>query len=491
MKAASTPPTTLYRISFLLLMTVLSAQAFAGPVVRIVVERDGSPFETGALTLVSDEIGITSHTLLGRGDAWIVETDEGAQMRGSMLAAATSLDVVILRVPGLREEAITLAGSMPEDGRTVSTLDAAGRAHRGIMLSPLAEEPGRFRHTALYAEDARGAPLLNNCGDLVGVNNETVSGILRRGLAEPAVPLTVTGVDEIAALLIEHGIEFHRTQENCLSLEEELEQARAAEAENAELERLVEEISERNAELEDARGRIEEQVAERESELAETEEEKAALEELAESVQQRAAELEQEKAALEELATTVQERSEELEQANRAREAQLRRERELRTQQYMIALGGAAVLLVLILVAVILLRKRKALLSQEREKAGLMAEELSAAQATFPDVLLVGHDHGGQEIRIKINGTALIRSPEGQILGRDPRTADYVANAPEISRQHLRLRIRDQQVHVVDLDTHNGSAINDTVLTPGQEAPLADGDTLVLGSIELQAHVLE
>lgn len=491
MKAAMTAPSTLIRIGLLVLMTALPAQAFAGPVVRIVVEREGSPFETGALTLVADEIGITSQTLLGRGDAWIVETDDGAQMRGSVLAEAAELDVVILRVPGLREEPLTLAGSMPEDGRTVSTLDADGQANRGIMLSPLADEPGRFRHTAMYAEDARGAPLLNNCGDLAGVNNETITGILRRALAGPAVPLTATGVDEIAALLTEHDIEFRRTQDDCLSLEEELEQARAAEAENAELERLLEEISERNAELEDARARIEEQVAERESELAETEDEKAALEELAETVQQRAAELEQEKAALEELAATVQERSEELEQANREREEQLQRERELRTQQYMIALGGAAVLLLLILVAVILLRKRKALLNQEQKKAGVMAEELSAAQATFPDLLLVGHDHGGQEIRIKINGTALIRSPEGQILGRDPRTADYVANVPEISRQHLRLRVRDQQIQVVDLDTYNGSAINGTALTPGQEAPLANGDTLVLGAIELQAYVLE
>lgn len=450
-------------LSVLLCALSFPFTGFAGPVVEItVLDRDDNRLDSGSLTIVAEGVGITSHTFLSRGERWVVTDAAGARLRGELLAELPDDDLVILEIPGMRGAHLAVARELPELERTVSTLDASHTHTRGIRLAATADQPGRFLHTARYSVTAHGAPLLNNCGELIGISNAELVGILRRRLAEPAIPSVATGIDRITAALEEHGVAFDLASEACLSLEAQLEQAEREGAAAEEMERLLEEIQQRNAELEQARADIEEN-------LAETQAEKAALEEMAETIQQR---------------------TEALELAKLEREEQLQRERALRAQQMKLALGGIASLLVLILLAVIALRKRKAMLASEQQRSGEMAEALSTAKATFPDIVLVGQDPEGQEVRVKINGNGLIRCEGGQILGRDPRTADHVLGLPEISRQHLRLLIHDGQLLAVDLDSHNGTSINETALTPGRETPLADGDVLTLGSIALQVHVL-
>jgi pSer/pThr/pTyr-binding forkhead associated (FHA) protein len=66
-------------------------------------------------------------------------------------------------------------------------------------------------------------------------------------------------------------------------------------------------------------------------------------------------------------------------------------------------------------------------------------------------------------------------------LGRAPR-ADFVLEAALVSRLHCRLTATDSTIDVVDLDSTNGTYINDQRVRTGT---LATGDRLKVGRIEM------
>jgi len=74
------------------------------------------------------------------------------------------------------------------------------------------------------------------------------------------------------------------------------------------------------------------------------------------------------------------------------------------------------------------------------------------------------------------------RLAEGAIktVGRAPR-ADFVVDAALVSRLHCRLTAGDDTVNVVDLDSTNGTYINDQRV---QQGSLASGDRLRVGRVE-------
>jgi len=76
------------------------------------------------------------------------------------------------------------------------------------------------------------------------------------------------------------------------------------------------------------------------------------------------------------------------------------------------------------------------------------------------------------------------RMPPGAIktVGRAPR-ADFVVDVALVSRLHCRLTAGDQAVDVVDLDSTNGTYINDQRVKQGS---LASGDRLRVGRVELK-----
>ena len=77
----------------------------------------------------------------------------------------------------------------------------------------------------------------------------------------------------------------------------------------------------------------------------------------------------------------------------------------------------------------------------------------------------------------------MFRMPDGAIktIGRAPR-ADFVVDAALVSRLHCRLTAGEHAVDVVDLDSTNGTYINDQRVTTGS---LASGDRLRVGRVEM------
>jgi pSer/pThr/pTyr-binding forkhead associated (FHA) protein len=74
------------------------------------------------------------------------------------------------------------------------------------------------------------------------------------------------------------------------------------------------------------------------------------------------------------------------------------------------------------------------------------------------------------------------RLPPGSVktVGRAPR-ADFVVDAALVSRLHCRLTAADESVDVVDLDSTNGTYINDQRVKTGC---IKNGDRLRIGRVE-------
>lgn len=66
-------------------------------------------------------------------------------------------------------------------------------------------------------------------------------------------------------------------------------------------------------------------------------------------------------------------------------------------------------------------------------------------------------------------------------VGRATR-ADFILDAPLVSRLHCRLEAGDERLEVIDLSSRNGTYVNGKRVTRAQ---LAKGDTLRVGRVEL------
>ena len=77
--------------------------------------------------------------------------------------------------------------------------------------------------------------------------------------------------------------------------------------------------------------------------------------------------------------------------------------------------------------------------------------------------------------------TFRVRPGGVKTVGRAPR-ADFIVDAPLVSRLHCRLEAGDDGVDVIDLKSTNGTFVNEKRI---QRAKLKTGDRLRVGRVEL------
>ena len=80
-------------------------------------------------------------------------------------------------------------------------------------------------------------------------------------------------------------------------------------------------------------------------------------------------------------------------------------------------------------------------------------------------------------------GRLVFRVSPGDIktIGRTPR-ADFMLDVPLVSRLHCRLTAGPTGLDLVDLDSTNGTFVNDRRIT---KAALAPGDRITIGRVSL------
>jgi pSer/pThr/pTyr-binding forkhead associated (FHA) protein len=93
-----------------------------------------------------------------------------------------------------------------------------------------------------------------------------------------------------------------------------------------------------------------------------------------------------------------------------------------------------------------------------------------------PDALwLLEGEDDGQRFTFRIAPGAV------RTVGRAP-TADFIVDAPLVSRLHCRLTAYDDRVELVDLSSTNGTKVNGAIAA---NADLRDGDRLSVGRVDL------
>jgi adenylate cyclase len=97
-----------------------------------------------------------------------------------------------------------------------------------------------------------------------------------------------------------------------------------------------------------------------------------------------------------------------------------------------------------------------------------------------------GVDLSGRKFGFGVEVDDLVKRQQGVLIGRDSTQCDLVLANTSVSRRHARLSVgTDNTLHIEDVGSTNGTAINGLPIAPGLSRPLEPGSTLKLGDIEL------
>jgi hypothetical protein len=98
---------------------------------------------------------------------------------------------------------------------------------------------------------------------------------------------------------------------------------------------------------------------------------------------------------------------------------------------------------------------------------------------------LSGQDGDGRPLRLVIGESQLSRAYLGIAVGRHPLLCERVIGDKSVSRRHLRLGLGRGELTVEDLNSLNGTLLDDQPLAKFQPRPARAGQRLILGRVEL------
>ena len=334
-----------------------------------------------------------------------------------------------------------------------------------------------YRHNAAVTAREYGMPMLNDCGEVVGLIRPDPDLSLR-DLNDRVGPgestFSVAGAEARRAVA-ELGVEVRTADTLCPDANATLVQqaARARELED-EARQAREAANTARRATEEARARAAEAQRRAAALLADavaTEAERDAAREDAELLQAAAEEQEAELDDLERRANGARAQAREAEQ----RVAQLEQER-LRFVGALVA--GAVVLLA---VGLLYWRRRSQLAESEAARRKTQDRLAAAVTPASFSCLLEGADEAGRSVVLRIDA-AQLGSPEGVVVGRNPERAGVVLDHPEASRRHFRMAADGDNLSIEDLDSTNGTLLNGTAIPAGRPAGLSHGDEIGVGA---------
>ncbi len=113
--------------------------------------------------------------------------------------------------------------------------------------------------------------------------------------------------------------------------------------------------------------------------------------------------------------------------------------------------------------------------------------EAVSSQTQLPDsgLVLAGFNADGNRIRIVIPRTRFADQTLGISFGRIPELVDETISDQSVSRRHARISSRKGQLCIEDLNSLNGTFVQNTRLTPFKPIPLPYGSLMRFGKLEL------
>ena len=300
------------------------------------------------------------------------------------------------------------------------------------------DDPATIRHNALVGERRHGAPLFNNCGEVIGVVVENT--------ATPGVGLALSA-EWVENTFGGAGLTPVRADETCLSEADRMVEAEESRRE-AERQATAAELARIDAEA----ARIEAERARDAAEAARMEAEEARRE-----AEQRASEAEETRDAAEAARMEAEE-----------------------TRDAAVVTGA----LVSVLLAGLWLTCR-----QSRDRAVQRAEKAEAAGdaegppiGQTPDFLLTGADSAGAEIALRVAGCEIARS-SGVVVGQSPFNRKLVPNPPGKWDRHFRLFVENGSLRFENIGSPNDISLNGARLDRDASRAISDGMLLRVGEI--------
>ncbi len=494
-----------HSLLLLALLVVWELTAQAQSAFRVTVQELGKETATGVGVMVGEELLLTSHGLVRSGNQYLVRAPAtGARLMANVTASEADSDLALLSVPGLEGEPVTLARDASSEGRRIYLLLPEGSRRNGTLHSVFEgkDKQVRYRFTSIMGKDEVAAPLMNNCDQLLAISQGPSSASggsdANFGVSGALPPLV--------AFLIAQSVSAQVASEVCPSLKDQLLEAEKA---GKELEQKKTLLEKEKQQVEVEKSALEEKIkqlaaAEREGQQQGQEQVQAleALEAkrvaLEERLRRQGRELSRRQRELKKQTQSqkdLQDQVERYQEEGRRKDAELtrsQREREERGRlQWLIGIALGIFLLGAGVIVRRQLRARQHRLSESARELAAARGSLEHSSATFSDVILIGTGSAGQEVRIKINGTAVARAESGQVIGRSSANADYVISVDSISRQHACLRVDGDTLTIEDMNSMNGTSLDGVRLMPGEARVIRDGAGLTLGDIHLVAHFLK
>ena len=338
-----------------------------------------------------------------------------------------------------------------------------------------------YRHNAALTAGSYGMPMLNDCGEVIGLIRPDPDISLRdlNARSNPDGPAFGVAGGEVRRALTELGAAVETAGAPCpdayAAAERQAEIARQRESEAVEAREAADTARQEAQEAREAAAEAQRRAGALEADAAASAAERDAAREEAGRLQAAAEEKEAELDDLEQRADAARA------QAREAVATVARLERERRLFAGALA-AGAIMLLAVGFVSWRLLRQRRLQLAESEAARRESDERLAAAVTPAPfSCLLEGADQDGRNVVIKITA-AQLGSPGGVVVGRNPAQAGVVLDHPEASREHFRLTARGGNLAIEDLHSTNGTFVNGSAVPAGQALDLSPGDEIGVGS---------
>ena len=396
-------------------------------IVRVVSETEEG-FGTGTGFVVNkDGYVVTNHHVIdGAMAIGVVPTGTDDVMKARDLIAWEELDLAVFRVPGLEVPPVTLSLAEPEKGQKVWAIGYPSDADREMLAhDPTVQDGviGRIFRGRWLTQDLRiiqhnaptnpgnsGGPLLDDCGNAIGVNTQGSLVLIERASGDYTRVPHATGIywsshiRETVRFLRNNGIAFQDGDSVCPG---------------------------------------------------------AAV-----------------------LAIAPEQLREAMEASNRQ----------------VIIMGLLLAGVALVTLALALKKPRQQLLQAAQRISRHSGKSANTGAGKKPAPLrqnprgqglaLSGVDGRGRPVYIALPSSRFNGQRLGVSLGRHPDLVDEVVNDNSISRRHLRVRQDGGALSVEDLNSTNGTSVNQRRLASFKPEPLDYGSTLTMGSLDLNVSRL-
>ena len=495
------------------------------------VNRVGSGFVVAA----GGQVLTAAHLVLNESRIIVVPLATGAELVARIIHSNERSDLALLAVNGLGLSPLQLATDGFAPGRLVYSAGAWNPSGESLLVASAdelvpaaiaggavgehseipaeADTPavGLIQHNAMIPAAGYGGPLLNECGEVAGVNRgppDMPIWRLRRGQAPEGV-VYAANVAAIAGLLQPAGIAFAQSETSCA-------EARAVAQTQAE---------QAQTQADQAQTQAEQAQAQAEQAQAQAEQAQAQADEAARQAEEKGSQLEQRQQELEAAAARVSDLEEQYQEAVRTGAAEAeslrtnldgaRGERDIaqaavaslendlavlqaqRAQEaeagqrrlIAIVVAAAFVVLLVIIVAVLAHRKRLQELAHAQQQAVHAQQEAQRARAEahvpdFPDCLLSGKTGEGRSVSVKMPGSLL--AGDGVVVGRSPRHSTFLVDDETMSREHARFFAEGDSLCIEDLGGTNGTQVNGRQVQPRTPVPIREGDIVELGAARVR-----